>query len=237
MRPRAGVGDSGARLTLGGGIAPNVEATMDEVKDAEGKVINPMPGTKASPDDDYEVQEYGPQAIVELGLNWGKRYEAGLSSSRGLFFMWDYAVWEHAALTLTPSYSSVRSEGGDPKFVPKENAEGKKEGEFEHSYEGRAHNLNLTQLASYSVGNSKWVGFWVYGGVGANIFDASITGKTSDVNEKTSQVAPSMLMGLQLRLFVFELTYEAGATTIKYRDGTSKSVASGGVTLSLHLTM
>jgi hypothetical protein len=235
MRPRAGLADAGARVTVGVTDAASIEGTMAEVKDSAGNVINPLPG-ELDPEGD-EVPETTPLPVIELGVDWKERFEFGLSTSRGYFFMWDYALWKNAALTLTPSYSSVSAEGGDPKIETTTDENGEEVNELDYSFEGKATNFNVTQLASAWVGSLKWAALYVYGGVGANFVDAEIKHKASGAKEKESQVMPSSVFGLQLRLLIFELTAEAGTTTVEYRDGTKKTVTTGGGAFSMHIAI
>ena len=235
MRPRAGLGKVGARVTAGAVVAPTVEGAITEVKDPNGVVINPIPGKVGANDD--KAAATSPLPLVELAVDWSNRYEVGLSTTRGAFFMWDYAVWPNAALTLTPSYNTLSEEGGDPKIKETVDENGQAVANLEYGYKGKATNFNVTQLASTWVGNLEWAALYVYGGVGVNVFNASITQKESGATDRVSQVAPSMLAGLQVRLLVFELTAESGGVVVKYRDGTRKTVPTGGVTMALHIAL
>ena len=232
---RAGLSEVGARISVGAITTPSVEGTIDPLLDSEGRVINPIPGEKNAIGD-KTVGVTG-MAQVELAVDWGKKYEFGFSSTRGIFGMWDYAVWDNAALTLTPSYSTSTAEGGDPKFETTTDENGNEVNVINYGFKGKASNVNVTQLASLWIGNLKWASMYLYGGVGVNSFQASIKQKESGVEEKSSQVAPSVLGGIHVRLLIFELTAESGATRIKYRDGSSKTVPTSGASLALHIAL
>jgi hypothetical protein len=235
MRPRAGLGDVGARITVGAAKAPSIEGTISEVKDENGFVINPLPGDAVA--EDLDTESTTPIPVIELGVDWSERYEFGLSTVRGVFFMWDYALWENAALTITPSYSSVSAEGGEPKLDTKTNEDGEETLTVDYGFKGEASNFNLTQLASVFVGKLQWIAAYFYAGIGLNSYSASINHKKSGATNKSSQVAPTYLYGTHLRLLIFELTAEKSMTQIKYRDGIDKMVPASAVTFSLHISL
>ncbi|MCX6117576.1 MAG: hypothetical protein NT027_08550 [Proteobacteria bacterium] len=233
MRPKAGIATAGARISSGSAYDPSVEGILDEIKAEDGHVINPVPGTidnaatssSTSSTSASTTPHNTPMPVVEIAIDGAERYEVNLSSERGLSFMYDYALWPNASLSITPSYNSISIEGGSSA------------NSLEEKYSGKAKNFNLTQLGSVWVGNLKWAAAFLYVGIGGNFFEAEIEEKNTGVGYRKFQFAPTVLGGFSLRLLIFEITGESTLTRLRYRDGSIKNVQGSALTGSLHLAI
>ncbi len=105
MRPRAGLADLGGRAAFGVAYLPNVEGTIEAVEDSQGNTINQLPGETDM--EGGEVGKTSKQRMFDCAMDWSRRYSLGFSSTRAVYFMWDYALWDNLALTLTPSYGQI----------------------------------------------------------------------------------------------------------------------------------
>lgn len=233
LKPRAATLNFGVSANAGVSTDPSVEGTLPAVKDKNNETINPVPKTKDANGNDTE--RVSPMIVADINVEFAKRFNLGASSERGLFGMVDYALWDQAALTLSSSFATSSVEGGDQTSTTETTSSGESRTTFSHGFKGSCSNFNITQLASTWIGSPQWAAFYLYGGAGLNSFTAQITSKTSDLKEKTTQIAPTGLFGISTHLLVFDVTLERAFTRLTYRDDTSTWVATSAGTMGLHV--
>lgn len=230
-RAHAGGSGFGVRVMSGVAFVPPVHGTAAELKDAEGRTINQVP----------VEGEVVPLPNVDLGITFKKVFDVGYNAHRGGYLIWDVVKSENFSFSLSPAYGQHSDLNPDRVEICDTDEEGQVTDrdnceEIDTNYfNARYTNANVTALVTGTLKENLWFGAHMYAGLGANAFTVKMQDNRIEEKVSKSDVAPSGLLGLQLKLFIFEANYELGWTRVVQRTGRTDLIRTGSVMAGLRI--
>lgn len=231
-RPNTLGSQIGIRSTAGVVQAPKVQGVVEEVRDSEGKVVNPVASESTG---DARMQ----LPLVELGIGFARQFEFGVSTNRGLNGMIDLYrgnVWSASisGSSVTSTFSIKKEDKTGKTTDTTDDTEKEKKDVFKSvdDLTGMSSNNNVTLLTAARVGNQVWAQLNVYAGIGINQFTVEISDLDTNDTKRKSQLAPSALMGLQGKLTIFEVSCEVAGIKIRERNHQDKFIPLGLLTFT-----
>lgn len=228
----------GVRLHQGVATVPLVQGVVDEVRDPDGQVINPIPDKPLIDPTTQEVVNRGfsletsPTLIlpaIDLSVSY-KNVEVGTSTIRGHYLLWDFINEENFTLSYSPAFAVFKQTAGvNEEGLATDPDEGV-------AMEANSRNINNSILGSVRSGRNKQAQIALYGGLGLNAYQVSVEDRRSGEKKKKSLQSPTLLYGIYVKTNVFEFIYEVQSTEIPTRDGRTNQVKTNYATGGLSIT-